>query len=177
MSAQIKHPYRPDRGPELPASTVIDHGSGENTDTAAPGAGEGSDAGPQPARGAAGPTGDAPRRADPAIEAKCARLNAIERLDEITGIGEHARSDPASPHRQMPNRPRRPDQLPQTRVRLGPDQPRRHRRQPDLDRTRRLRPQSGQRLRRITGTDAGSPAAQPPATRAQIQQRSLFRSK
>ena len=26
---------------------------------------------------------------DPAIEAECARLSAIERLDEITGVGEH----------------------------------------------------------------------------------------
>ncbi|MDZ4236270.1 MAG: transposase, partial [Dietzia sp.] len=30
----------------------------------------------------------APCRVDPAIEAECARLSAIERLDEITGIGE-----------------------------------------------------------------------------------------
>ena len=61
----------------------------ELPDTAAPGAGEGSDAGSQPARGAAGLTGATPGRVDPAIEAECARLSALERLDEITGVGEH----------------------------------------------------------------------------------------
>ena len=47
------------------------------------------EAGPQPARDAPGPTGGAPCRADPATETECARLTAIERLDEITGVGEH----------------------------------------------------------------------------------------
>ena len=74
---------------ELPEAAAVDHGGGDDTDTAAPGAGEGSDAGSQPALGAAGPTGATPGRVDPAIEAECARLSAIERLDEITGVGEH----------------------------------------------------------------------------------------
>ena len=74
---------------ELPVAAAVDHGGGDDTDTAAPGAGEGSDAGSQPARGAAGLTGATPGRVDPAIEAECARLSAIERLDEITGVGEH----------------------------------------------------------------------------------------
>lgn len=47
-------------------------GGGEDTDITAP-----------------EPTGGAPGRIDPAVEAECARLSAIERLDEITGVGEH----------------------------------------------------------------------------------------
>jgi transposase len=74
---------------ELPGAAAVDPGSGGDTDTAAPGAGEGSDAGAQPTRGAAGLTGDTPRRVDPAIEVQCARLSAIERLDEIIGVGAH----------------------------------------------------------------------------------------
>ena len=74
---------------ELPEAAAVDHGGGDDTDTAAPDAGDGPDAGPPPARGAAGLTGGTPRRVDPAIEAECARLSAIERLDEITGVGEH----------------------------------------------------------------------------------------
>jgi transposase len=70
---------------ELPAAAAVDHGGGEGT--AAPDAGDGSDAGSQQPRGAPGPTGGAPCRADPAIEAECAQLSAIERLDEITGVG------------------------------------------------------------------------------------------
>ncbi|MGB3233945.1 MAG: transposase, partial [Mycobacterium sp.] len=73
---------------ELPEAAAVDHGGGEDTDITAPGADDRSDAGPQPARGAPEPTGGAPCRVDPAIEAECARLSAIERLDEITGIGE-----------------------------------------------------------------------------------------
>src|SRR4029453_11293269 len=34
-------------------------------------------------------TGGTPRRVDPAIEAQCARLTVIKRLDEITGVGEN----------------------------------------------------------------------------------------
>jgi transposase len=64
-------------------------GGGEDADITAPGTGDGSDAGPPPARGAHEPTGGAPGRIDPAVEADCARLSAIERLDEITGVGEH----------------------------------------------------------------------------------------
>lgn len=70
---------------ELPAAAAVDHGGGE--DTAAPDAGERSDAGPQQARGAADLSGGAPSREDSAVEAECARLTAIERLDEITGVG------------------------------------------------------------------------------------------
>ena len=46
-------------------------------------------------------------------------------------------------NRQMAHRLRRPDQQPQTRIRLGPHPPG-HRRSPDLDRTRDLHPQPGQ---------------------------------
>lgn len=70
---------------ELPAAVAADHGGGD--DTAAPDVGDGSDAGSQQARAAAEPTGRAPRRVDPALEAECAQLSAIERLDEITGVG------------------------------------------------------------------------------------------
>ena len=63
---------------ELPEAAAADHGIGEDTDTDAPGAGDRSDAGPQPTR-----------RVDSATEAECAQLSAIERLDEITGLGEH----------------------------------------------------------------------------------------
>jgi transposase len=69
---------------ELPEATVADHDS--SGDTTGPDAGERSGTRPQPAQGAAGLT-SAPYRADPAIEAQCMRLSAIERLDEITGIG------------------------------------------------------------------------------------------
>ena len=64
-------------------------GGGEDTDITAPGTGDGSDAGSPPSWGAPEPTGGAPGRIDPAVEAGCARLSAIERLDEITGVGEH----------------------------------------------------------------------------------------
>ena len=64
-------------------------GGGEDADITAPGTGDGFDAGPPPARGAHEPTGGAQGRIDPAVEADCARLSAIERLDEITGVGEH----------------------------------------------------------------------------------------
>ena len=76
---------------ELPATAAIDHGSGNgtDTDTVAPDVGERSDAGPQPAPGATGLTDGASPRVDPAIEAECARLSALERLDEITGVGQH----------------------------------------------------------------------------------------
>lgn len=74
---------------ELPEAAAVDHGGGDHTDTAAPGAGDGSDAGLQPTRGAAGLTGETPPRVDPTIEAECARLSVLERLDEITGVGNH----------------------------------------------------------------------------------------
>jgi transposase len=74
---------------ELPEAAAVDRDGGDDTPTAAPGVGERSDAGAQPARGAAGLTGATPHRADPAREAECARLTAAERLDEITGVGEH----------------------------------------------------------------------------------------
>jgi transposase len=74
---------------ELPEAAAVDLGGGEDTDMTAPGAAYRSDAGAQPARGAHEPTGGAPCRVDSAIEAECARLSAIERLDEITGVGEH----------------------------------------------------------------------------------------
>jgi transposase len=74
---------------ELPEAAAADHGGGEDTDITAPGAADRSDAGPPPARGAHEPAGGAPCRVDPAIAAECARLSAIERLDEITGVGEH----------------------------------------------------------------------------------------
>ena len=74
---------------ELPEAAALDHGGGEDTDITAPGAADRSDAGPQRARGAHQPTGSPPCRVDPVIEAECARLSAIERLDEITGVGEH----------------------------------------------------------------------------------------
>ena len=74
---------------ELPAAATVDHGGGDNTDTAAPDAGERPDAGPQSVRGAAGLTDGTPSRVDPAIEGECARLSVLERLDEITGVGEH----------------------------------------------------------------------------------------
>jgi len=70
---------------ELPAAAALDHGGGD--DTAAPDVGDGSDARSQQARAAAELSGRAPRRADPTLEAECARLSAIERLDEITGVG------------------------------------------------------------------------------------------
>src|SRR5271165_6128605 len=75
---------------ELPEAAAVDHGGDDDADTATPGAGDGSDAGAQRDRGAAGLTGATPRRVDPATEAECARLSAIERLDEITGVGERA---------------------------------------------------------------------------------------
>ncbi len=74
---------------ELPEVATVDHGGGDGTDTAATAAGDGSDAGPQPTRGAAGLTSGTPHRVDPTVEAQCARLSAIKRLDEITGVGEH----------------------------------------------------------------------------------------
>jgi transposase len=74
---------------ELPGAAAVDHGGGGDTGMTASGAAVRSDAGPQPARGAHEPTGSAPCRVDAAIEAQCARLSAIERLDEITGVGEH----------------------------------------------------------------------------------------
>ena len=56
--------------------------------------------------------------------------------------GAASRGTPKSvpPHHQMAHRQRRPHQLPQTRLRLGPHPHRRHRRRPDLDRTRRPPP-------------------------------------
>ena len=56
---------------------------------------------------------------------------------------EHRRAR-VPPHRQVAHRQRSPDQHPQTAVRLGSHPPRRPRRSPDLDRTRRPRPQPGQ---------------------------------
>jgi len=47
-------------------------------------------------------------------------------------------------NREVANRQRGPDQQPQTRIRLGPHPPGRHRRSPDLDRTGSVRPQPGQ---------------------------------
>src|SRR5512132_1235651 len=44
----------------------------------------------------------------------------------------------------MANRLRRPDQPPQTQLRVGPQHDRQHRRRPDLDRTRSPSPQPGQ---------------------------------
>jgi transposase len=68
---------------ELPGAAAVDDRSGGGTNIPAPGAG------PQPARRTPEPTGGAPRRVDPGIEAQCARLSAIERLDEIIDVGEH----------------------------------------------------------------------------------------
>ena len=48
------------------------------------------------------------------------------------------------PHHQMANRMRRPDQHPQTRIRLGPYPPGQPRRSENLDRTRGLHPQPDQ---------------------------------
>lgn len=69
---------------ELPEAGAVDHGGGD--DATPPNGGDGSEAGSQQAR-AAELSSPAPRRADPALEAECARLSAIERLDEITGVG------------------------------------------------------------------------------------------
>ena len=52
---------------ELPEAAAVDHGGGDDTDTAAPDAGDGPDTGPPPARGAAGLTGGTPRRVDPPL--------------------------------------------------------------------------------------------------------------
>src|SRR5574337_332817 len=73
---------------ELPEDTTIEHGGSDNTDTTAPDAADRSDAEPLRARGADGPTAATPTRADPAIESDCQRLSVLERLDEITGVGE-----------------------------------------------------------------------------------------
>jgi transposase len=70
---------------ELPAAAAVNHGGDD--DTAAPDVGDGSDVGPQPAQGEAELSGDPTPRVDTALEAECARLSAIERLDEITGVG------------------------------------------------------------------------------------------
>ena len=48
------------------------------------------------------------------------------------------------PHGEMAHRQRRPDQHPQTRIRLGQNQNRPNRRRPDLGRTRSPRPQPSQ---------------------------------
>jgi transposase, IS5 family len=66
------------------------------------------------------------------------------------------------PNREMANRLRRPDQPPQTQLRMGPQHDRQHRRRPDLDRTRSPGPQPGQDRRpdRLTGR-------QPPTTVAE----------
>ncbi|WP_461479837.1 IS110 family RNA-guided transposase [Mycobacterium sp. HUMS_1102779] len=72
---------------ELPETAPVDHGGGD--DTTAPNPGDRSDTGPLPDRGAAGFTGGTPTRVDPAVEAECERLSVLERLDEITGVGEH----------------------------------------------------------------------------------------
>jgi IS5 family transposase len=65
-------------------------------------------------------------------------------------------SVPAAP--EMANRLRRPHQHPQTRLRMGPNHDRHHRRSPDLDRTRSPRPQphQDQRPGRLT-TPPGDP--------------------
>ena len=55
---------------------------------------------------------------------------------------ERRTSVPAT--REMANRLRRPDQPPQTQLRMGPHHDRHHRRSPDLDRTRSPRPQPHQ---------------------------------
>lgn len=73
---------------ELPGAAAVDHGDGEDTDITVPGAGDRSAAGSQPVGGVPGSTGDAPCQVDSAIEAQCAQLSAIERLDEITGVGK-----------------------------------------------------------------------------------------
>jgi hypothetical protein len=57
------------------------------------------------------------------------------------------------PNREMANRLRRPDQPPQTQLRMGPQHDRQHRRCPNLDRTPSASPQHRQdrRPERITG--------------------------
>ena len=77
---------------ELP-DAAVDHGGGDDTDTAAPAAGNKSDAGPQPARGAAGLTGATPGRVDPTIEAECDRLSALERPGGSTGAANTTGKD------------------------------------------------------------------------------------
>ena len=94
-------------------------------------------------------------------------------------IPRRGRTDPSAasrgtpknlpPHRQMANRQRRPDQLPQTRLRLGPHPHRRHRRCPDLDRTRRSSPTTWSRSAPSPGNGRPPQAhrpAQPSATSA-----------
>ncbi len=87
------------------------------------------------------------------------------------------------PHSQMANRGRRQDQLPQTRLRLGPRPPPRYRRCPDLDRTRGPRPQPGQDQRacRIafhrTGQRRSRLALPPAPTHTQSDTADFFRSK
>src|SRR5258705_796492 len=60
---------------ELPEAGAVDHGGSEDTDITAPRAADRSNAAPQPARSAHEPTGSAPWRVDPAIEAECPRLS------------------------------------------------------------------------------------------------------
>ena len=69
-----------------------------------------------------------------------------------TQQGPTSRRTPTSvpPTREMANRLRRPDQPPQTQLRMGPHHDRHHRRSPDLDRTRSPRPQPHQD-RALTG--------------------------
>jgi transposase len=77
---------------ELPDAAAVDQGSDRSSDatTTASGADDGSNGGLLPAHGGAAElTGDAPYRVEPTIEAKCTQFSAIERLDEITGVGEH----------------------------------------------------------------------------------------
>ena len=85
--------------------------------------------------------------------------------------------------REMANRLRRPDQSPETQLRLGPHHDRHHRRSPDLDRTRSLRPQPHQDRHpdRLTGPAGTPPPEQPRASRPPESGRSdageFFRSK
>ena len=87
------------------------------------------------------------------------------------------------PNHQMANRMRRPDQHPQTRIRLGPHPPGQPRRSENLDRTRGLHPQPDQnrrpdRLKSDTGKiddhqrSTVLPPIQPPTGRS-----GFFRSK
>jgi transposase len=70
---------------ELPDNTLApDHTVDNDIDTG-PGADIDSSAGPHATADSANPT-----RVDPSIQAQCPRLGVVERLDEITGVGQHA---------------------------------------------------------------------------------------
>ena len=119
---------------------------------------------PETAHGDRGPRLRRSRRRGRPARARHPRRRDPPQRQTQQGPARRRTKTSVPPNREMANRLRRPDQPPQTQLRMGPQHDRQHRRRPDLDRTRSPGPQPGQDRRpdRLTGRQRPTTVAEHP---------------